>query len=160
LLSELPEANGVGVDLAVSAIDVARRNGERHGVAGRVDWLCGDYAEVPRGRFDIVVANPPYIATTEISDLALEVSVHDPHLALDGGADGLDAYRTIAARLPQLIHPGGFAALELGAGQADSVAELTSRQGFSGIEVEPDIAGIPRVLVGRNDPGVAPMPQT
>jgi release factor glutamine methyltransferase len=160
LLSELPAASGVGVDLSTAAIDIARRNGERHGVTGRVDWLCGDYTEVPRERFDILVANPPYVATAEISGLALEVRAHDPHLALDGGSDGLDAYRTIAARLPQLIHPGGLVALELGVGQADSVAQLTSRHGLDSISVDPDIAGIPRVLVGWYGSGVAPMPQT
>ncbi len=159
LLSELPAANGVGVDLAAAAIDTARRNGDRHGVSGRVEWICGDYADVPRERFDIVVSNPPYVAADEFPDLALEVRVHDPHLALNGGTDGLNAYRTIAARLPQLIQPGGFAALELGVGQADSVIELTSRHGLGGIVVEPDIAGIPRVLLGSYDPGVAPMPQ-
>lgn len=160
LMSELPQARGVGIDLAAGAIDTARRNGERHGMSDRITWLRGDYAEVPRERFDVVVANPPYIPAADIAGLALEVRAHDPHLALDGGADGLDAYRTIAGRLPRLVRPGGFAALELGAGQAAAVQALTSREGLQRIVLRPDLAGIPRVLLGWWSAGVAPLPQT
>lgn len=159
LLSELPLARGVGVDLSSGAIATARRNGERHGVADRARWLAGDYAEVPDGRFDVVVSNPPYIAEPEISCLALEVRAFDPHLGLSGGVDGLDAYRVLAARLPHLIHWKGFAALELGFGQAEAVAALTMKNGLERIEVEADITGISRVLLAWNGPGVAPLSQ-
>jgi release factor glutamine methyltransferase len=150
LLSELPLARGVGVDLSAEAIAMARANGERHGMAERITWLAGDYAERPDERFDVVVSNPPYISEADISTLALEVREHDPHLALSGGDDGLEAYRVLAARMPHLIHPGGIAALELGLGQADQVTALTMEYGLERIEVAPDMSGIPRVLVVRN----------
>jgi release factor glutamine methyltransferase len=158
LMSELPQALGVGVDLSADAIATARENANRHGVADRTNWLAGDYAAMPEGLFDIVVSNPPYVAEPELEDLPPEVGRHDPLLALSGGVDGLDAYRVLAARLPALIHPGGFAALEIGLGQAEMVTALTMQHGLERVFVKPDIAGIPRVLLGWNGPTVAPLP--
>ena len=150
LMHELPCATGIGVDLSQDAIATARRNGERHGMEKRIGWLCGDFGNVPDGRFDIVVSNPPYIAAAEIAGLAPEVREYDPHLALNGGCEGLDAYRTLAARLPHLLEIGGLAALELGAGQAEKVTALTIGHGLKLDSVHSDIAGIPRVLLTRS----------
>jgi release factor glutamine methyltransferase len=158
LLSELPQARGVGVDLSVAAIAVARRNAGRHGVGDRCRWIVGDYAAEPEGEFDVVVSNPPYIAEEEIAGLPLEVREHDPHLALSGGIGGLEAYEVLAGRLPHLIHRNGFAALELGFGQVEAVTALTRNRGLEQLELRPDIADIPRVLLLRKGAGVAPLP--
>ena len=149
LLNELPSAAGVGVDLSSDAIATAMRNGERHGVDTRISWLTGNFDDEPDGLFDMVVSNPPYIVAGEIAGLPPEVREYDPHLALDGGSDGLAAYVTLAARLPNLLKKGGHAVLELGSGQAEDVAELTMRYGMKVHSLRPDIAGIPRVLIAR-----------
>ncbi len=163
LLSELPLARGVGVDLSADAIATARRNSDRHDVARRAAWHVADYADWRPSdateRFDIIVSNPPYIADSDIGVLASEVRDHDPHRALNGGIDGLDAYRTLAGRLPDLLRSDGLAALELGFGQAEAVAELTTNSGLEVIGVEPDIAGIARVLLAGPMPTVAPLQQ-
>ena len=148
-LKELPLARGIGVDVSAGAIDGARRNAERHGVGERIEWLVGDFALVPDARSDIVVCNPPYIAEAEFAGLSREVRDFDPHRALNGGSDGLDAYRVLAGRLADILVDNGLAALELGAGQRDDVASLMID---GGLEVEttiPDLAGIPRVLLCR-----------
>ena len=102
----MPNAAGIGTDLSAGALDVARRNAARLGLAERAQFLVSDFAAGLAGPFDLVVSNPPYIATGEIAALAREVRDHDPRLALDGGADGLAAYRAIAADAPRLIPAG------------------------------------------------------
>jgi len=149
LLSELPAASGVGVDIAPGAAATARQNALLLGLGDRAAFVAGDGTHAIAGRFDIVVANPPYIASAAIATLMPEVRDHDPHVALDGGADGLAAYRAIAADLPRLLPPGGIFAAELGAGQADAVAAILSRHSLHIERFAPDLAGILRVVVAR-----------
>lgn len=129
LLSEYPAAWGLGVDLSEGAARQARANLERLGLGDRAAILVGAWDTGISSRFDLVVSNPPYIASTDIPTLEVEVRTHDPLLALDGGADGLDAYRAIAAALPRLLAPGGRAILELGIGQEADVAALLAANG-------------------------------
>ena len=126
LLKHLPHARGVGVDLAEGAIGVARDNAARHGVAGRSSFVTGGWDGGPAHSFDVVVSNPPYIARGEIAALPVDVRDHDPHLALDGGPDGLDAYRAIIPALPGRLSPGGRAFLEARFGQGPDIARLAA----------------------------------
>jgi release factor glutamine methyltransferase len=147
LLSELRRAHGVGIDIAPGAAAVARANAARLGFHERAYFAAGDWARAVAGRFDAIVANPPYIATGAIPSLPPEVRDYDPPAALDGGADGLCAYRAIAADLPRLLSPGGVFAIEIGAGQAESVAAVLRDAGLSSDGVMPDLAGLPRCIV-------------
>jgi release factor glutamine methyltransferase len=126
LLSQLPAALGVGVDRSEPACRVARNNLVTLGFAGRAAIVCADWTNPLRGTFDAIVSNPPYIATGAIDGLAAEVRAHDPRGALEGGADGLAAYRILAAAVPQLLSPEGIVAFEVGATQAESVVDLLS----------------------------------
>jgi release factor glutamine methyltransferase len=147
LLSELPAAHGVGVDIAPEALVTARRNAARHGVAPRAAFLAGRWTAPLKGPFDIVVANPPYVTTSDILTLAPEVKDHDPVAALDGGHDGLEAYRAIAAGLAGQLEEGGMVALEVGQGQAAAVSALLEQIGLAHIETVHDLSGIRRVVV-------------
>jgi release factor glutamine methyltransferase len=149
LLAELPEARGVGIDVSPGALRVARANAERLGLAARASFLRSDWLDGVSGEFDLIVSNPPYIATSEIGRLAREVALHDPHRALDGGPDGLDAYRRIAAGAAKLLAPKGQILLEIGASQARAVADLLRVAGFLVDNESPrlDLAGRPRVVM-------------
>lgn len=147
LLHELPEATGVGVDRSSAALACARRNAVRLGLGHRVQFLAGDWATAINARFDAVVCNPPYIARSEIACLAPEVREHDPHLALDGGVDGLEHYRALALDLRRILAPRGFAAIECGAGQADQVAGILAEGTLAVAELRCDLAGVPRCLI-------------
>lgn len=149
LLKERANARGVAVDISAAALDVVRANAEQLGVADRLELSQADWAAGIEGRFDLVVSNPPYIPTAEIESLAPEVARYEPRLALDGGADGLSAYRIISSALPRLLKPGGAFALEVGLGQAESVVALVEAAGLSTAEPRRDLAGIPRVVVGH-----------
>ena len=149
LLSEYPNATGIAVDRAPGAAVTARANAARLGLAARTHIMVGDWANAVAGSFDSIVANPPYIASGEIAGLPREVREHDPALALDGGADGLDAYRAIAADMPQLLRPGGWFASEIGAGQECAVSGIIAGAGLVVDAVLPDLAGIPRCVVAR-----------
>ncbi|HYM72350.1 MAG TPA: peptide chain release factor N(5)-glutamine methyltransferase [Stellaceae bacterium] len=149
LLAEFRAASGVGVDRAPGAVLAARANAVRLGLAARAAFVVGDWAAALAGAFDAIVANPPYIATGDIAALPREVRDFDPHRALDGGPDGLDAYRAIAAVLPRLLAPGGVFAAEIGQGQEGAVAALLAGRGLAIDEVVPDLAGIPRCVVAR-----------
>ena len=149
LLSEYRAARGVGVDLAFGAIVTARCNAERLALAKRTRFVVGDWARPLAGSFDVVVANPPYVESAEIPRLSREVRDYDPPLALDGGADGLAAFRAIAADLSRVLTPGGFFACEIGAGQAEAVAGIISGCGLVIDEILPDLAGIARCIVAR-----------
>jgi len=149
LLSEFPRAIGVGIDVAAGAARAARQNARRLGLGERAHFAVGDWAAAIAGRFDAVVANPPYIATPAIPGLMPEVRDYDPHRALDGGADGLAAYRRIAADVPRLLLPGGLFAAEIGAGQADCVAVILARNGLAVDGFAADLAGIIRCVVAR-----------
>ena len=145
LLSELPCAFGIGTDLSQAAADIARDNAVRLGLSTRAAMLVGDFGAPLAGGFDLVVTNPPYIATGEIASLSPEVR-YDPRCALDGGADALAAYRAIAADARRLINPLGHLVLELGAGQANAVAKLLQMEGLAPAPPRNDLNGIPRAL--------------
>ncbi len=150
LLTELPQATGYAVDRSEGACSVARRNLADHGLALRSLVLRGDWASaLPGGAFDVLVSNPPYIETAVIADLDRDVRDHDPLAALDGGADGLDAYRVIVTDVPRLLVPGGIAAVEVGQGQDRDVMELMAAAGLADISTRRDLSGIARVVLGR-----------
>ena len=146
VLHERPAAFGVGIDLISEATALARRNAVRLGMASRAVFLCGDWASSVRGTFDLILSNPPYIEAATISNLMPDVACHEPLSALDGGADGLDAYRAIVAALPDLLTPSGAAVLELGMGQGPAVAALAEQAGFTA-GFRPDLGGIDRAIV-------------
>jgi len=146
LLAELPNSRGVGIDIAAGAIETARRNAMRHGLAERASFAVGDWAKSTKDRFDVVVANPPYIASGEISGLQIEVRDHDPHVALDGGADGFDAIHAILSDLDRILRHGGVGLIEIGVGQAATVKELAEAHGFRCV-FKNDLAGIERVAL-------------
>jgi release factor glutamine methyltransferase len=148
LLSELPNAFGVGTDASTKALAVARDNARRLAQI-RARFIACDVAAALRGPFDAIVSNPPYIASGDIAALAPDVRDFDPHLALDGGADGLHFYRTIAAAAPTLLAPGGVLVVELGIGQAEPVAHLFAAAGLAPSPPYPDLNGTPRALVAR-----------
>jgi release factor glutamine methyltransferase len=145
-LSEFRGAIGIGVDRSASAAALAARNAASLGMADRAAFACCDWASALDGRFDLVVCNPPYIASPELGDLMPEVARYEPLSALDGGPDGLSAYRHLVPELHRLLSPDGFAVLELGAGQAEAVAGLARDAGFSATTRQ-DLSGIVRVLV-------------
>ena len=147
LLSELPNAEGVGVDLSERAARVARENAVALGLAGRAHFLVGDWDAALGARFDLVIANPPYVPEGEIGRLEPEVASFEPRLALAGGQDGLAGHRALAPRLPALLAPRGHALVELGQGQGDSVAEITAAAGLDSLSGRTDLAGIERCLV-------------
>lgn len=149
VLNERPYATGVGVDRSAAALAMAAANAEALKLSGRVELREGDWAEGLTETFDIVLSNPPYIASNDIDGLAPEVARYEPRLALDGGADGLDGYRAIMASLARLLKPGGVFAFEVGQGQADAVAALAEAQGLFTTPALRDLAGIPRVVSGR-----------
>lgn len=146
LLSELPRAFGIGVDLCPAAARVAARNAVALGLAGRAAFAVGDWLAMLDGRFDLIVANPPYIAAGEIDALAPEVANGDPRLALSGGADGLAAYRAIVPQAAAALNPGGRLVLECGLGQAGAIAGLLAAAGFSDLENRRDLGGIQRCI--------------
>jgi release factor glutamine methyltransferase len=149
VLSELPAAKGVGVDLKPEAAVLAARNAARLGLAGRAGFLAGDWAAAVSRRFDLILCNPPYIESAAITGLMPEVARHEPASALDGGADGLDAYRRIIADLPRLLAPRGVAVLELGQGQQAAAEALAKAAGLTPEACRADLGGVPRALVLR-----------
>jgi len=147
VLSEFPDAFGIGTDRVPQAAALAEANARRTGLRDRAAFVAADWAAPLAGRFDLVLSNPPYIPGGDIPGLMPEVARHEPVSALDGGADGLDAYRAIAAALPALLAPGGRAILELGQGQGDAVAALATAAGIAVFGTRPDLGGIDRALV-------------
>ena len=146
LLFELPNAIGVGTDISAPALAVARTNAERNKLADRCVFVCCNMAAGLPGPFDLIVSNPPYIARGDLAALAPEVRDYDPSLALDGGKDGLDGYRAIAAGTAGLLAAGGRLIVELGAGQESAVRTLFTNAGLQVGTVRPDLAGIPRAM--------------
>jgi release factor glutamine methyltransferase len=145
LLTELPNAFGVGSDLSLRALALAQANARSLG-QNRAAFAACDLAAALCGPFDLIVSNPPYIATSDIAGLAPDVRLFDPHFALDGGADGLDCYRAIAASAPALLAPNGTLIVELGPGQAPAVAHLFAGAGLAVAPPRPDLKGVPRAL--------------
>jgi release factor glutamine methyltransferase len=153
LLSELPDADGFGTDISVAALRTASTNAARLGFAPRAMFVACDYAAALSGRFDLIVSNPPYIRSAEIAGLAIEVRDHDPHRALDGGTDGLDAYRALVPQAAQLLARGGALIVEVGHGQSEEIEGLMTAAGLT-VERPPkaDLAGIRRAVAGRKLP--------
>jgi release factor glutamine methyltransferase len=149
LLSELPNATGVAIDKSEAALRTARANLEHLSLHARVTYLCSNWASALRGTFDLIVSNPPYVASADLAILSPEVRDHDPRLALDGGMDGLDAYRAIINQIEDRLAANGIAVLELGAGQEAGVSALlrTSRRLVVDGPARRDLAGIARALV-------------
>jgi release factor glutamine methyltransferase len=146
LLSELPNACGIGTDVDTEALAVARSNAKQLGFDDRATFLAADYGTALEGSFDLVVSNPPYVASADIGTLAPEVREHDPRHALDGGADGIAAYRAIAADASRLLKPRGHLVVEIGAGQERAVNGLFAARGLAIAETRHDLSGIPRAL--------------
>jgi release factor glutamine methyltransferase len=155
-LYERPRAMGIGVDRSTAALAVAGENARDLGLAERARFLCADWARGLSGRFDLILVNPPYIPTADIAGLLPEVSRYEPRGALDGGADGLDCYRTIVAQLPTVAGAGTQVVLEFGISQGPAVSQIFQACGFAQIEIIPDLSGLPRCLVaGGLTPKVA-----
>ena len=148
-LTEFPGAWGLGVDRAPAAAMVAKRNAERLGLSHRAAIMAGSWTQATIGRFDLLLCNPPYIPAQDISGLMPEVALHEPHLALDGGADGLDPYRTLFPDLHERLAPGGTALFEFGVGQAPALLDLARLAGLKIVAVREDLAGHPRVMILR-----------
>jgi release factor glutamine methyltransferase len=153
LLSELPDAFGVGTDVNVEALLTARGNAAALGLAPRAAFIACDYASALSGKFDLIVSNPPYIRSSDIACLPREVRDHDPHLALDGGPDGLDAYRVLIPETGRLLSRGGIVVVETGQGQSADIEALMTSAGLAlDGPPKPDLAGIPRAVAGRKMP--------
>ncbi len=152
VLHERPHAFGVGVDRSPDAAALATRNARKLGLAGRAAFLCADWAGSLCGTFDLILSNPPYIESEDIDRLMPEVADYEPRSALDGGTDGFVAYREILGVLPHLLAPGGVAVMELGAGQADFVARLADKSGFTPT-FRADLGGIQRAILLRRSDG-------
>jgi release factor glutamine methyltransferase len=152
LLHELPGAWGVGADRSHAALTTARRNAWRNGVGERAAFVAGDWSDALAGRFDLIVSNPPYIPTADIAALSPEVRDHDPRAALDGGRDGLAAYRAILADVERLMAARSVLVVETGAGQAQSVTELASAHGFRVHAIANDLSGRSRAVVAEGPP--------
>ena len=153
LLSELPNATGTATDINLAALRTARGNAERSGLARRAHFVACNYASALAGDFDLVVSNPPYIPSNDIAGLDIEVRDHDPLRALDGGNDGLDAYRIIAPEAARLLHPGGMLVVEVGHDQSDTVAGLMTSAGLT-LPRPPktDLGGVRRAVIGQKKP--------
>lgn len=149
VLAERDLVSGVGLDICADALAVARGNAEMLKLDNRASFQLGDWSANFDEQFDVVVANPPYIPSSDIAHLAPEVSKHEPRIALDGGPDGLDAYRAIVARLADWLKPGGTFAFEIGKDQAADVEGLVTASGLKLQPTRVDLAGIPRVVSGR-----------
>ena len=152
LLAELPRASGVAVDVSLGALELARANAQILGVGDRAAFLASDWLEAVEGSFDLVVANPPYLSATDMAALSPEVRDHDPGPALDGGPDGLSAYRRIVPGFRKALRPGGFALFEIGFDQDQAVLRLLAEAGLDvgeGQHLWRDLAGRPRVVGAR-----------
>jgi release factor glutamine methyltransferase len=150
LLSEFPRAVAIGVDLSERAAAIARANVETLGLGGRATIRVGNWGEGLEGPFDLIASNPPYIPAAEIAGLDREVREHDPRLALDGGPDGLEAYRALAPELARLLEPEkGRFFLEFGQGQAEAVRAILEGVGLKVIATLNDLSGRARVVAGR-----------
>lgn len=148
VLHERPAAIGVGVDRSAEALALAAANLRALGLAARALLVRGDWGAALAGPFDLVLANPPYVAAGELAGLEPEVALHEPREALDGGPDGLDAYRAILPDLPRLLAPAGLACLEIGRGQEGPIAALAAARGLEAVP-RADLSGTVRCLVLR-----------
>lgn len=146
LLHELPEATGLGVDIAPRAVEQAQKNAQKLELDNRARFVTGNWIENIAERFDVIISNPPYIPQKDMEGLMPEVREHDPHLALDGGEDGLTAYRFLIPHMPQYLKPNGLLVFEVGIHQADLVAGLLKKSGFTDITAHHDLGGVERCV--------------
>lgn len=159
-LMERAGARGVGTDISTEAIAVARENAANLDLNGRCTFIRTDWAAgFADDSFDLVVSNPPYIPTGDIPGLDPEVREHDPHLALDGGPDGLQPYRDLAPEIARILRPGGVFAVEIGWDQGAQVKALFEAAGFTGVKVVKDLGDRDRVVTNGPDPRVDPIPE-
>ncbi len=154
VLCEVLSATGIATDMSSEALEICRSNATALGVEERLELVCTNWADGVTGQFDLVVSNPPYIASHEIAGLDANVREHDPGLALDGGTDGLDAYRGIFSRAADLLAPGGYVLVEFGKGQHEAVVQIAAREGLAltggSAGLIPDLAGIIRCAVFKD----------
>ena len=146
LLHELPNATGLGIDLSFGALVTARTNAVANGVGQRCHFAVSRWAEAVSGSFDLIVSNPPYIASGVIPTLDEEVREHDPRLALDGGPDGLEPYRILLGEAGRLLAPGGLLAVEIGYDQAEDLTSLARTYGLEILRIAHDLSGNPRCV--------------
>ena len=146
LLSELPKAQGIGVDVSPQAIKVAQKNARNLGINGRSIFQCSDWDSEVEGLFDIVISNPPYISEGDYFKLDREITGFEPKLALLGGADGLSCYRNLSAAIVRKLAFGGRAFIEIASSQLESVGAVLSQEGLEVCEVHKDLAGHFRVI--------------
>lgn len=157
VLAERAGARGVGTDISSEALAVAKENAANLDLDGRAAFLRTEWATgLADHSFDLAVSNPPYIPTAEIAGLDPEVRDHDPHLALDGGPDGLDPYRVLAPEMMRILRPGGVFAVEIGWNQGAEVKALFEAAGFTGVKVVRDLGDRNRVVTNGPDPRAAP----
>lgn len=149
-LSEYRGAWGVGVDIAPDAARLAARNARRAGLDGRCVMLAADWASAIRGTFDVVFSNPPYIPHGDLAGLMPDVREYEPARALDGGRDGLDAYRVLTGALPLLLAHDGVAIFEIGIGQEHSMPSLARQSGLEIVDIRADLGGVPRAVLMRH----------
>ncbi len=153
LLHELPHAIGIGTDISFAALQTARSNAARLGLIARATFSGGNFAAALAAPLDLIVSNPPYIRSADIHTLSAEVRDHDPHRALDGGDDGLDAYRVILGQASGLLAPGGTLILEIGQHQSNDVTRLALAAGLAPQgPPRADLSGVPRALAFRHLP--------
>ncbi len=148
LLHELPQATGIGIDIAPRAIEQAQQNAARLELQHRASFHVGDWFTGIAEKFDLIISNPPYIVAAEISELMPEVRDHDPIMALDGGADGLDAYRHLIPQLSSHLNSNAHIVFEVGEGQAFMVRDLLQQSGFDTVNIHEDLAGVERSVCG------------
>jgi len=150
LLSELPRAMGLGVDISPSALAVAWNNARILGLSSRAEFRRGNWAQELAGSWQVIVSNPPYIMESAIADLAPEVARYDPGVALSGGADGLAAYRSLVPQAARVLAPGGILAIEVGEGQAGEVEELLGAADLIDICRARDLTGTDRCVLATS----------
>ena len=150
LLWERRRASGLGIDMSADAVATAKGNAEALGLGEAACFRQGDWAEGIAERFDLVVSNPPYVPSADIAGLQAEVRLHDPHLALDGGADGMDGLRAVVEAGTRLLRPGGRLLVEVGTGQATPIAAYMRERGYGQVTMRRDFAGIERVVAAAS----------
>jgi release factor glutamine methyltransferase len=151
LLSELPNAVGTGVDLSDGALETARRNAAALGIGPRTRFVCGNWGNGLAGEWDAILVNPPYIRSRELEGLMPEVARYEPRQALDGGVDGLDAYRALGPEIGRLLAARGVAVVEVGAGHANDATGIMAQAGLALRTTRHDLSGVDRCLVLGRD---------
>lgn len=149
LLNQYPHSLGTGVDISSAALQVAMENAETHQLKERAQFIQSNWFEQVPGLYDLIVSNPPYITHAALTELSPAVKQYDPNLALDGGADGLDAYRILTAQAMSFLKVGGWLVVEIGYDQAESVTQLFNAAHFNNVALYYDLSGHPRVIVGQ-----------